>query len=55
MHVKSYVILFNEYYNIVDLLSKKLKNAIILLFGGFNLLSANFSNASSTSMINWLI
>jgi len=46
MPIKSNVILFNEYFNTVELLCKKLKNIIILIFGDFNLPSANFSNAS---------
>jgi len=47
MPIKSNVILFNDYFSTVDLLCKKYKNAIILLFGDFNLPLANFSNSDS--------
>lgn len=46
MPVKSNVILFNKYFSTVELLCKKYKYAILLLFGDFNLPSVNFSNIS---------
>lgn len=39
--------MINEYFSMVELLCKKYKNAILLLFGDFNLPSSNFSIASS--------
>lgn len=37
MSIKSNVIIFNEYFSTVELICKKYKNAILLLFEDFNL------------------